>query len=155
MKKTIVLILLLAMLSVTGCTRPRPAAETPQTGVSVQIPNPWRDVTEAEAKTLCPGSLRAPEGAENVRWSVMETGGAPALVQLIFDMNGYSYTAREQVTDDSAADISGMYYTWTAQTGMSLKNWEESARTGIYYRCIGQDEWADLCVWYDTAKGIS
>ena len=54
MKKTIVLVMLLAMLSVTGCTRPRPAAEMPQTGGSVQIPNPWRGVTEAEEKTALP-----------------------------------------------------------------------------------------------------
>ena len=155
MRKTISIILLFAMLMLTACGRTVPVAEPQQESGTVQIPNPWRDVTEAEAKTLCPGSLRAPKGAENAQWSAMESAGQPALVQLSFDLNGNSYTAREQVTNDKSADISGMYYTWTAQTDMTLRNWEESAKSGTYYRFIGENEWADLCVWYDTAKGIS
>ena len=155
MKKTAAIAVFVLILALTACGRRSPSAETPQSGGTVQIPNPWRDVTEAEVKALCQGSLNVPEGAENIQWSVMEPAGEPALVQLSFDLNGLPFTAREPTTNDKAADISGMHYTWTAQTDMTLKNWEESARTGIYYRCIGQDEWADLCVWYDTAKGIS
>ena len=163
MKKTIAFGILLVMLALTACgqTAPaaapasEPAAEPQQEVETVQIPNPWRDVTEAEAKALCPGSLTVPDGAENPRWSVMETAGAPALVQLDFNRDGYSYTAREQATGDRDADISGMFYTWTEQTEMTLSNWEESAKSGTCFRYIGENEWVDLCTWYDTAKGIS
>ncbi|MBR5344045.1 MAG: hypothetical protein IK149_09125 [Oscillospiraceae bacterium] len=172
MKRIIALIVLIAMLALTACGQAKPAApsepeapaasaeeapkseETPQDEV-VGMPNPWREVTEDEARTLCPGALRAPDGAENVCWSVMETEGAPALVQLSFDLDGMSYTAREQATNDKDADISGMFYTWTAQTGMTLQNWTESAKSGACFRYVGEDEWADLCTWYDAASGIS
>ncbi len=170
MRKVISIVLLFAMLTLTACGQTAPSAkpqqdgetvqaapsvEPQQGGETVQVANPWRSVTEAEAKSLCPGSLRAPDGAENVQWRAMESAEKPALVQLSFELTGYSYTAREQVTNDKAADISGMHYTWTAQTAMTLQNWEESAKSGTYYRCIGEGEWADLCAWYDTAKGIS
>ncbi len=157
MKKTIALFLLFVLLAMTACGQASPAGETPQGGedAQVQLANPWRDVTEDEARTLCPGSLRAPEGAENVQWSVMESAGQPALVQLSFDLDGQSYTARQQTTNDKAADISGMYYTWTAQTDITLENWEPSAQAGTYSRYIGENEWADLCSWYDAEKGIS
>lgn len=156
MKKTsIFLIVLLVLLTLTACVLPKPLEKKLLGGNTVQIPNPWRDITEDEAKALCPGSLCAPEGAENVRWSAMETAGQPALVQLDFELNGYSYTAREQVTNDQAADISGMYYTWMYQIDMTLQNWEESAKAGTCFRYIGEGEWVDLCTWYDTAKGVS
>ncbi len=159
MKKTVAIVgsmlILILMLTLTACGQRVPVAGTPQADAPVQIPNPWRDVTEAEAKGSCPGSLRVPDGAQNVKWSIMETSGEPALVQLAFDLNGLSFTAREQTNGDKAADISGMYYSWTAQNDVTLQNWEESAKSGTIYRYIGEDEWADLCVWYDTAKGIS
>ncbi len=164
MKRTIALILLFAMLMLAGCGQSAPTAEpaqnepadgTPESGEAAQIANPWREIGEAEARALEAGALRAPEGAENARWSVMEAAGQAPLVQLSFDLDGLSFTAREQLTDDAAADVSGLYYEWTAQTDMLLKNWEESAKAGTCYRHVGEDGFTDLCAWYDTAKGIS
>ncbi len=176
MKKTMALMLLMAMLALTGCGQTGPAAaapqggetaqtaapeqnspadETQQGGEAAQLANPWREISETEAQALCGGALRAPEGAENVRWSAMESGGEAPLVQLSFDLDGYSYTAREQQTNDAAADISGLFYTWSTQTDMILRYWEESAKAGTCYRYVGENEFVDLCAWYDTAKGIS
>ena len=120
----------------------------------VGMANPWRDVTEEEAKALCPNSFSAPEGAENVYWSVMESGERP-LVQLFFDLNGYSFTAREQATGDEAADLSGMYYTWTAEREEQLKNWADGAMTVHLFRFAGESETADCAVWYDAEAGVS
>lgn len=155
MRKTISIILLFAMLILMTYGQASLAAEAQQSNESVHIPNPWRTVTGTEAASLCPGSLRVPEGAEKAQWSVMEVEGEAALIQLDFDLNGNSYAAREQVTNDRAANISGLHYTWTIQSEMVMQNWEESAKVGTYYRYIGKDERADLCVWYDRAKGVS
>ena len=93
MKKTAAIAVFVLILALTACGRRSPSAETPQSGGTVQIPNPWRNVTEAEVKALCQGSLNVPEGAENIQWSVMEPAGEPALVQLSFVLNGLPFTA--------------------------------------------------------------
>ena len=59
-------------------------------------------------------SFSAPEGATNVEWSVNTSGDSP-LVQLTFDLDDLSFTAREQVTGDVNLDISGMYDEWDAE----------------------------------------
>ena len=127
--------------------------DTPGTG-NVQIANPWRNVTEAEARKMFPHSFSVPAGAENISWSVMESE-SETLVQLSFDLNGDTFTAREQATHDKAADISGMYYDWTQKTDMTLANWADGQMKGTYYRYVSEEEWADLCTWYDEANGIS
>ncbi len=154
---TMVIMMGLALCVQTGCSStPSKGGDTPsqQVNENVQIANPWRDITEAEAMKLFPGSFRVPSGAENVMWSVMETW-SETLVQLSFDLNGESFTAREQVTKDKNADISGMYYDWTQKDEITLKNWADGKMKGTYYRFVGDDEWADLCTWYDAEKGIS
>ena len=161
MKKRICLLIIICMLfTLAACGHGHGAAQTPQGGEAVQIANPWRDVTEAEAKALCPASFSVPAGAENTRWSAMdaaaEASGVPgALVQLSFDMDGNRFTAREQRTDDRDADISGMYYDWTYQTDETLKTWADGTLTCRCFRCIDESGYADLCTWYDAASGVS
>ena len=153
MKKRICLLMAVCLLlTLAACGHGHPAAETPQGSETVQIANPWRDITQAEAKTLCPGALAVPDGAENVQWSAMDAGadpsGAPgALVQLAFDWNGNRFTAREQLTGDSDADISGMYYDWSYQTEEPLKSWADGTLTCRCFRFIGEEGYADLCAW--------
>ena len=48
-----------------------------------------------------------------------------------------------------------MYYDWTQKDEITLKNWADGKMKGTYYRFVGDDEWADLCTWYDAEKGIS
>ena len=120
-----------------------------------QITNPWREITEAEAKELCPASFSAPEGAENIVWRAMEQSGEGTLVELRFDLDGNSFTAREQTTADRQADLSGMYYEWSEQREIRLQNSDDGTITGRYYRFVGEKEYADLCIWYDEEAGTA
>ena len=165
MKKCLVLTMLLALLILTACGQKQaPAApasaETAPTGGSVQLTNPWREVSQAEAEALVPRSFGVPEGAENARWSVMDSAadasGVPGpLVQLSFDLDGSSFTAREQRTNDAESDSSGMYYEWTVQDESTLQKWPVENGLCRLYRYIGVDEYADLCTWYDAEAGVS
>ena len=114
---------------------------------------------QEEAQALCAKSFNVPEGAENVVWSVNDSvadaSGVPgALVQVAFDLNGMSFTAREQVTGDTEVDNSGMNYQWTAQEEGSMSSWFEGMTCKLS-RFIGDGESADLCTWYDVETGIS
>lgn len=129
-------------------------------GDAIGMANPWREVSEDEAKELCIKSFSVPEGAENAAWSVMEAAADPsgvpgALVQLSFELDGLDFTAREQVTGDETPDISGMYYDWTIQEEGSLANWADGAITAQLSRFVGENEYADLCSWYDVEAGVS
>lgn len=121
--------------------------------------NPWRDATEEEARELCPKSFVVPEGADNVTWMVMDAADGAAvpgaLVQLSFDWNGNSFVAREQLTGDQPADLSGMYYDWTDERDVPMSNWMEGSGTAHLCRFVGEGEYVDLCTWYDVEVGVS
>ena len=121
----------------------------------VGMANPWREISEGEAREVYKTGLAVPENAKNVVWNVMEdpAGFAEPLVQLFFELDGNSFTAREQVTGDPEADISGMYYEWTDQREVTLKNWPNAVCRSC--RWIGEQDCADLCAWYDAASGTS
>ncbi len=124
----------------------------------VSLANPWRDITEDEAYTYITNPISAPEGAENVVWSVMESAADPSgfpgpLVQMTFDLDGNSFTARQQMTGDSEGDISGVYYTWTTEDECTLANWAEGQMPAKTYRYIGDGEYVDLITWFDFELG--
>lgn len=159
----IVAVLVLAlMLALVACGQKAAVEEASvpaQEEETASVANPWREVTQEEAQALCAKSFNVPEGAENVVWSVNDSvadaSGVPgALVQVAFDLNGMSFTAREQVTGDTEVDNSGMNYQWTAQEEGSLSSWVEGMTCKLS-RFIGDGESADLCTWYDVETGIS
>ncbi len=122
------------------------------------IANPWRDITEDEAYTYISNPISAPEGAENIVWSVNDSVADPSgfpgpLVQLTFDLDDLSFTARQQMTGDSEADVSGVYYTWTVEDECTLANWAEGAMPAKDYRYIGDEGYVDLITWFDYELG--
>ena len=129
-----------------------PVAESETIGMA----NPWRVITEEEARNFFPLGYVVPEGAENVEWSVMESADANPLLQLSFDLNGQHYTCRMQATDDAEEDISGMNYIWADETETSLKNWSDGKLSAKCFRFVGGNEYdAELCAWFDAETGIS
>ena len=160
MKKTITLVMLAMILLLAACGQGGAAKETPQGGEAVQLANPWRDITEEEAKAFCPRSFAAPEGAGNAVWSVLESAADPsglpgALVQLSFDLDGLRFTAREQATGEKEVDQSGMYYEWTVQDQSTLNKWGGGELACSLFRYFGEDGYADLCTWHDPESGVS
>lgn len=119
----------------------------------MSMANPWREITEDEAAELCPETFVLPEGAENAYWNVMEEEGEAPLVEVIFELDGLTFTAREQRVSDPEADISGMWYEWTDRREDTLSGWDDlPCRVS---RWLGEGEAADLCAWYDGETGVS
>lgn len=158
-KRTMLLGLVLLLLTACGQTQ-APRADAPDTAEPVQLADPWRDCTEAEAQALCPGIFHAPEGAAQIQWSVLEpTADAAAtekaLIQLCFELNGLSFTARAKQTDGDATELSGMYYSWTVQDESALNAPTGGSVPCKTYRYIGEDGYADLCTWHDARAGLA
>ena len=130
-------------------TKNQEVVETTEADTSAGLSNPWRDVTYEEAFETVSKLFKAPDGAENVKWSICKTGkdetAIPGpLVQMTFDLDGMSFTAREQVTGDNAEDISGMYYDWSTTEDITLANWGDGTMSAKYQRYIGDAESADV-----------
>ena len=127
---------------------------------NVGMANPWRGCTEDEAKSSCPRLFKAPEGSSAASWSMMgeksdDPGAQGPLIQLDFSMDDMDFTARAQYGADEYADISGMYYEWTATDDVTLANWGEGHMEGKVSRYVGDDGMVDLCTWYDIEIGIA
>jgi len=120
-----------------------------------QLANPWKTVTEEEAKSATTRIFSIPEGATNVRWSMMEeSDGQGPLIQAVFDLDGKEYTARTEYGAEEYADISGMNYAWTETNEGNLSTWFGGGMKAKFYKYKG-DEYAYLCTWYDIEIGIA
>ena len=88
MKKTYVVLASVMMLALaTGCGKEEKTTEatTEATTQAVttteeavggdQVANPWKAITEDEAVATIPRLFKAPEDAEDVKWSIMESEG--------------------------------------------------------------------------------
>ena len=162
------IITVISAIALAGCaqTNVNINVNTPEdeTQESVGLANPWHDYSQEAAREENIRMFVAPEGAENIHWSIMDPEeGAPEgegqLIQLQFDLKDeystLSFTARYQYGAPDDKDISGMYYDWTATDEGTLANWGEGHMPAKFYRYVGEDEMADLCTWYDLEIGIA
>ncbi|MBQ3797726.1 MAG: hypothetical protein II842_15855 [Butyrivibrio sp.] len=127
----------------------------------VGMANPWVEITEEEANTLCTRLFKAPEGAEVQAWLKCEDLGHPdkgvgPMVQLSFSMDETNFTARAQQGVSEDTDISGNYVQWTVgPEDVTLANWGGGNMTGKTYRSINDTGYVDMITWYDMEIGIS
>ena len=88
----------------TPAAEPETAEETP-----VGMINPVRASSAEEIEALFGVAMNAPEGAEDVRYAIIDS--AVPLAQMNFSVDGLAYTWRVARTE-AYEDISGMYYEW-------------------------------------------
>lgn len=158
-------LLMVLCLAMTGCgskeepTTEATTVEEPVDG-GMGMVNPWQDCTEEEAKAECPHLFKAPDGAEDVKWSLMTNQAEghekdSKLVQMTFKLNGNEFCARAQQGIAESEEIHGMYYTWTATDDTTLANWGGGEMKAKTYRAVTDEEMADVITWYDSENSIS
>ena len=136
------------------------AEDVTEDATEVGMANPWVEITEEEADTLCPRLFTVPEGANVQEWLKCDELGNPdeelgSVVQLSFELDGMDFTARAQYGAAEDADISGLYVDWTVgPDDVTLANWGEGHMSGKTYRSINEDGYVDLITWYDVEIGI-
>ena len=131
-KRNLIITALLTMAVMAGCgdtKSPEAAPETEEAAVTeetaeVGMANPWRDSTEEEARAAIPRMFKAPEGAKDLRWTMMDDASEYSpMVDLQFVLDGMTFDARAMVTGDDYEDISGLNYEWAAESDVTLANW--------------------------------
>lgn len=128
---------------------------------SAEIANPWVEITEDEAKELCYGLFKAPEGAQVISWMKCEDLGDPdkgigPMIQLDFTLDNNTFTARAQQGASEDTDIAGNYVEWTVgPEDCTLANWGGGNMPGKTYRSINDAGYVDQITWYDIEVGVS
>lgn len=148
MRKWICGLLCAGLLTVlTGCAQtaqPLQTVEPKAAPEQVGMPNPVVEVTDATAFATLELGIDAPEGAENVRYSII----SDSIAQVQFVQDGCAFTYRAAHSPD---DISGVYETFDEQTqGLEVdgEDWYASIRI----RTIRNGAGGALADWmYDDA----
>ena len=149
-------------VSMAGCTS---TSKTEETG-NTSIANPVKEVTEDEMVEMTGIDLPAPEGAENVRYSVIDMGDTQ-IAQMDFTLDGLDMYLRACPTDltnldvieggedaevstdglnMSKGDISGLCYEWEAGATQVVQE-----REAIMNFNEGE---AGYIAWLDPVPGI-
>ena len=146
MKKrlSICLCLVLALSLLAGCgAQKAPAAAPTAEEPAVGLPNPVKASSAEEIAARFGVEMKAPDGAEELSWTVIE--GDMPLAQLGFSLGGIAYNYRVAKAE-AYTDISGMYYEWA---------YEEPVEIGTCFGSISQaqqedESWVERCLWYDA-----
>lgn len=91
------------------------------------IPNPVRDVTEAEMREETGIWFSIPNGAQEVAYSIIDIADGEAISQAQYMLDGIRYCCRVQ-PGEALSDISGMHYEWAAEGTVALPFSQAEAR---------------------------
>ncbi len=128
---------------------------------NVGMANPWVDITEDEAKSLCVRLFKAPDGASDIHWMKCKSLGNPdkgvgPLIQLNFKYDGNDFCARAQHGAGENDDITGIYATWDdGPFTTEMANWGGGKMEAKSYRELNDEGYTDLITWYDIEIGIA
>lgn len=100
MKKLLSILTAALALALAACAD-RPSAPGPAE-TAAQLPNPVADAADASAFSRLGVAIDAPQGAEDVRYSII----ADKIAQVLFTCGGRAYTCRAAAAGE---DISGVY----------------------------------------------
>ncbi len=126
----------------------------------VNMVNPWVEITEQEALTLCENLFKIPDGATVHEWMKCDRLGDPAknkgpLIQVNFEYDNTLFTARAQQGALEDEDISGVYADWIdGPDDVTLVGWGDGNMKGKTYRSISEEGYTDLITWYDSNIGV-
>ena len=160
MKRTIRVLLTIIMISsfVVGCSKKETnscqttstdaasAISVAETASTVEIANPWREVSaKDELEAILGTAINIPAEAENVVYQIMDGEG---LCEARFDYKGRDCTYRIKKAGQEE-DISGMYYSWNEIETVSFYGCEAT-----YRKCAEDGEDLELSSWYNEDHGL-
>lgn len=113
---------------------------------SVGMANPWVEADAAAVEALLGVPFGVPEGAEDVRYAILETEN---LAEMDFTWYDMEYCARIMPAD-AYRDISGAFYeTWDQSMDVEIGGWP-----GMDMRTPDGDVVVNVCLWYDADAGL-
>lgn len=138
MKKLLSILTAAALLIAFAACAARPPAPGP-TETAAQLPNPVVDVPDASAFSKLGVAIGAPQGAEDVSYSII----AGKIAQILFAYGGRGYTYRAAKTDE---DISGVYETFDDNMLSTVVD-ADGYSVEVTTRTIGGGENGALASW--------
>lgn len=146
-----IIIALLLVFTLAGCIEPvvepdytKPLAEQDS---ALGIVNPIKEMSRQELIEQCGIDLGAPEGAENMVYSLINIGEAEPVAQLRMSLDGHELCLRAQGMSAAApaGDISGMYYEWEHTRNVFVS---------MLYAVVNVSGDIGYIKWIDAAPGI-
>ena len=121
-----------------------------QMNETVDIANPWEDMTAEGLMAEAGLAFGVPEGAEDIIYRYLRSEG---LAEMQFTWENGEYCARIQpasLQEGELMNISGIYYSWEHEEPVYVGY----CKGTIGVAQTGSEDWVELCLWYDAAPGL-
>lgn len=125
------------------------------TGMTDGMPNPWCEVVDMDEFSEKAGfKLAVPKNAYDIILRVMNTENDTVLGEMMFNMDGMTYTARATVSTalDSIEDISGLHYEWQSEEDTTIGGLD--GLKAIIRQATDASDTVEVINWLDADSGI-